>query len=218
MNIIVTDLEGTLTTGSSWKGIRSFYKEHYSAWRYQRFFLPWIPLYIMVYAGLLNRRVAMMNWMQAEVKLFQNMSLVDFQKMAEWVVDEVMWPSRRMDVLEELEQKHQAGAKLALVSSAYQPIVDVFASRMDAIPIGSQLITKAGQIQGLVDPLNAYEYKADYIRKVFDEPISAAYGDTLSDLPMLEMSQNPVAVYPDKEMRQVAMQRGWRIIPEGDVD
>ena len=46
-----------------------------------------------------------------------------------------------------------------------------------------------------------------------DARIVAAYGDTLSDLPMMEMSEQPVAVYPDAKLRRVAEERGWRIVP-----
>jgi len=43
--------------------------------------------------------------------------------------------------------------------------------------------------------------------------IVAAYGNTISDLPMLEMSEQPVAVYPDAKLRRVAERRGWRVMP-----
>ena len=43
-----------------------------------------------------------------------------------------------------------------------------------------------------------------------DCKIYAAYGDTLSDVPLLERSKNPVAVYPDEPLRQTALERGWR--------
>lgn len=39
-----------------------------------------------------------------------------------------------------------------------------------------------------------------------------AYGATLADLPILEMSRAPVAVCPDARLRAVVQQRGWRIM------
>lgn len=41
---------------------------------------------------------------------------------------------------------------------------------------------------------------------------SRAYGDSLDDLPMLELVERPVAVNPSSELRLVAEERGWRII------
>ena len=56
---------------------------------------------------------------------------------------------------------------------------------------------------------------ADNIRIGVASPFTgdlAAYGDTASDISMLGMSQQPVAVCPDDELRKVAVARGWKII------
>ncbi len=45
-------------------------------------------------------------------------------------------------------------------------------------------------------------------------PLIVAYGDTRSDIPMLSLAQEAVAVYPDPQLRQVALDRGWRILEE----
>jgi hypothetical protein len=42
-----------------------------------------------------------------------------------------------------------------------------------------------------------------------DLSASYAYADSISDLQLLEMVSNPVAVYPDERLRQVARDRGW---------
>jgi len=41
---------------------------------------------------------------------------------------------------------------------------------------------------------------------------SYAYGDRVQDIPMLEMVDHPVAVYPDKELLTCANERGWTAI------
>ena len=38
------------------------------------------------------------------------------------------------------------------------------------------------------------------------------YSDSMNDLPLLEKAQNPVATNPDARLRQLAIQRGWRIL------
>ena len=40
---------------------------------------------------------------------------------------------------------------------------------------------------------------------------SYAYSDSITDLPMLEVVGNPVAVNPDKDLRRIAEERGWQI-------
>ncbi len=40
---------------------------------------------------------------------------------------------------------------------------------------------------------------------------SYAYGDSISDLPMLEAVGNPVAVNPDKRLLAAAQERNWQV-------
>jgi phosphoserine phosphatase len=44
------------------------------------------------------------------------------------------------------------------------------------------------------------------------ERVDYAYGDTEQDLPLLEHADHPTAVYPDKKLKTVALDRGWEII------
>lgn len=39
-----------------------------------------------------------------------------------------------------------------------------------------------------------------------------AYSDSHLDVPFMEASGNPVAVRPDKQLRQISLQKGWRIL------
>ena len=38
------------------------------------------------------------------------------------------------------------------------------------------------------------------------------YSDSMNDLPLLEKAQHPVATNPDARLRQLAIERGWRIL------
>jgi putative phosphoserine phosphatase/1-acylglycerol-3-phosphate O-acyltransferase len=42
---------------------------------------------------------------------------------------------------------------------------------------------------------------------------SAAYADSVTDAPLLELVGHPVAVYPDPGLRSLAEKRSWRIFP-----
>jgi len=223
MNIIVSDIEGTLSTGSSWQALRTYYKAHFNPRAYNRFFIRWVPRYLLVKLGLRSRRGAMFDWMLDEVQLFRGMSPLEFDKMAEWVVETEMWPKRRRDVLSALEDRRGAGTQILVVSSAYQPIVAAFARRIEVAPdgvtpIGSHLVLEDGYITGIALPINAYEHKAEAVLAHLGDPVNegtsiiAAYGDTASDIPMMELSGSPVAVYPDSELRRIAGTRGWQII------
>ena len=103
MSVVVSDIEGTLITGSSWKGLGSYYKEHFSPWRYNLFFARWIPRYLFVGLGIMSRREAIHKWMLDEILLFNGMRLNEFRRMAESIVERVMWPNRRPEIIMEIE-------------------------------------------------------------------------------------------------------------------
>ena len=49
----------------------------------------------------------------------------------------------------------------------------------------------------------------------YDLARSVAYSDSVSDLPMMERVGEAVAVNPDRELRELARERGWRIVEVG---
>jgi phosphoserine phosphatase len=218
MAFIVSDIEGTLTTGSSWKALRTYYKTHFNPRTYDWFFIRWIPRYFLVSLGLLSRRKAMFDWMQEEVQLFKGFSHYEFNQMADWVVENEMWPKRRLDVLAEIEHDRQDGVQVLAVSSAYLPIVEAFSRKIGAMPIGTPVRFVDGRLKGIELPINAYEYKAQAVLHLIGDTnqgethILSAYGDTISDLPMMELSRSPVAVYPNSALKQIAESRGWQVI------
>ena len=214
MNLILTDLEGTLTTGSSWRGFRGYFKEHYSPLAYNLFFARFLPRFPLMKLGLLNHHKTMTAWMQAEIALMQGMPIGEINAMAEEAVYREMWPKCRPEMLSELEKKRLAGAQIVIVSAAYQPIVEAFARKINAEAIGTPLLVDDGRLVGLSPPVTSDQHKVERVLERYpDARILAAYGDTLSDVPMLEMSEQPVAVYPDRRLRRVAEQRGWRVMP-----
>lgn len=213
MEIAISDVEGTLTTGSSWRALQRYFKGHNNPWIYHRFFLGWVPRYLLVKLGVSSRRKAMDRWMQEEVRLFRGYRCSEFDQMAEWVVEHEMWPQRRKSVIAELEAYRQEGVKIILSSSAYQPIVEAFGRKIGADVIGSSLVYEQGRVSGVKLPINAYEEKAAGIERHYKGAyVLAAYGDTSSDIPMMALSQAPVAVFPNPRLRQEAVDRGWRIL------
>jgi len=131
-----------------------------------------------------------------------------------WAGHNEMWPKCRPDVLLELDKKRLSGAQIVVVSGAYQPIVEAFARKMEAQAIGTQLIFENSRLSSIELPVNSYQHKAEKVRSSYlDTHIVTAYGDTLSDLPMLEMSEQPVVLYPDAKLLRVAEERRWRVMP-----
>lgn len=75
-----------------------------------------------------------------------------------------------------------------------------------------------GAYTGRLDgPFCYREGKADIMRTMAEEhgwdlAASYAYSDSVSDLPMLRVVGNPVAINPERELLEIAEREGWQII------
>jgi len=213
MDIVLSDIEGTLTTGSSWRALGKYLIQHGSRWTYFLFLLRWLPRFPFVKMGWVNRQKGMTAWMLGEISLLAGKTRVEIEEIAAWIVKNEMWPKRRPEVIQELLQQQSAGKKIVLVSSAYQPFVEAFARQLEAEAIGSDLVYNQEILSGLALPVNAYQQKAEKVSSQYHgEPIVAAYGDTASDIQMLMLSQEPIAVYPSRKLLEKAKSKGWRIL------
>lgn len=215
--IVAADLEGTLTTGETWKGIGRYLSESGRSGQriaYRLFFLTHLPGALLVKAHVLPKPWYRERWMVDLARLFKGWDEAALRRMAEWVVEHELWAQRRPAVIAELEAHRRAGATLILASATYQPVIEVFAARCGARAIGTQLEVAGGCATGRLDGrLNAGSEKAERLRRaIAPERPSIAYGDSASDIPMLELATTAVAVQPDAGLRAQAARRGWRVL------
>lgn len=212
--IVAVDLDGTLTAGETWKGVGRYLTEHGRARAYRAFFLAHLPGALLVKARLLSRSWYRDRWMVDLARLFEGWDEPELQRMAEWVVGNELWPLRRPSVIAEIEAHRRGGASLILASATYQPVLDAFAERCTARPIGTPLELVDGIATGrIVGRVNSGRAKADRLAAAIrPERVAIAYGDSASDIPMLELSADPVAVHPDAGLRRLAARRGWRVL------
>lgn len=211
---VVFDLEGTLTRGATWKGVGRYVREHRSALRYSAFFAAHLPGVALVNVGLMRRERYKITWITDEVRLLAGADAAEVQRMAAFVVEEEMWPRRRADVLAELEAHRAAGERVLIASGTYQPIAGAFAARLGVEALGTALEVRDGRLTGrLAEPVQNGAHKVDAVRAYLGgEAVTAAYGDTAPDAPLLAIAAAPTAVYPDDALRQMAVAGGWRIL------
>mgnify|MGYP000483429569 CR=1 FL=1 len=212
--IVATDVEGTLTTGETWKAVGHYLTTHGRARVYRAFFFAHLPGALLVKAGLLSRSWYRDRWMEDLARLLAGWDERELGRMAEWVVERELWPLRRPSVIAELEAHRRGGASLIAVSAMYQPVLEAFAGRCGARALGTELEVVGGIITGrIVGRVNSGSAKADRLAAAIGpERVAVAYGDTASDIPMLELSAAPVAVQPDAALRKLAARRGWRVL------
>ncbi len=117
-----------------------------------------------------------------------------------------------------IAEHKQQGHLLILVTGSLDFIAKPLADFMgfDAV-LATGLKTKQEYYTGEIKGVSLQgEEKATAIKKIAQEldidlSQSFAYGDSLSDLAMLETVGNSIVVNPSQKLRKIAQQRGWRI-------
>jgi HAD superfamily hydrolase (TIGR01490 family) len=122
------------------------------------------------------------------------------------------------EALELVAAHRAAGERTYVVSAALQEIVDGVAAEagLDGA-IGTLCEVVGGVYTGRpLRPVHA-SGKAEAVREVaerddLDLAASTAYSDSHTDVPFLETVGHPVAVNPDRALRRIARERGWRVL------
>jgi HAD superfamily phosphoserine phosphatase-like hydrolase len=209
---VASDIEGTLTTAETWKALARYLREHGRTREYNRFFSRRFPKALLSQTGLIHKRTFQNQWIKDLIGLFAGYTTDEFDTIAEWVVENELWPKRRQDVIAAFSS-HRNEA-LWIASGTYQPIAEAFAKRLNAKAIGTGLELTNNTLTGrILNEVNVATTKAKALQNVLgSEKIYSAYGDSEADIPMLQLSQKPVAVYPDKVLRHMALKSGWEIL------
>lgn len=214
MGAVASDLEGTLTTGETWRVLGEFLKTHGRAAQYRRFFYTHLPGVVLVRVGLINGQRFRERWFEGLTALLRGFSRRQVDELMRMLVDE-LWRARRVTVIAELERLRANGARLLIASGTYQPVVAAFAERIGADAIGTGLeFDASGCATGrLLGTVSTGQTKAARVREwLSGDVLIVAYGDTEGDIPMLSMAAQPVAVCPDAALLAKARASGWRII------
>ncbi len=111
-----------------------------------------------------------------------------------------------------------AGQRVWLVSAAPVELATIIAKRLGLTgALGTVSETSGGVYTGrlvgrpLHGPAKAEAVRALAQREGLDLARCAAYSDSSNDIPMLSLVGHPVAINPDKRLRQHARDLGWRI-------
>lgn len=133
------------------------------------------------------------------------------------VLEEVISPLIYAEALELIHDHRSAGRLICIVSSSPAEVVEPLARMLH---VDRYIATRArvldGRYTGELEFYGYGAYKAQAISELAQELAldlegSWAYSDSITDLPMLEAVGHAVAVNPDKGLRRIALQRGWKI-------
>jgi HAD superfamily hydrolase (TIGR01490 family) len=133
-------------------------------------------------------------------------------------MDTAFRPHVYRDALDLVASHRERGEKSFVVSAALQEIVDALVPELGLDGgRGSTAEVENGAYTGrLVRRLDG-RAKADVLAELastegVDLDESTAYSDSAGDVPFLEAVANAVAVNPDRRLRAIAAERGWRVL------
>ena len=210
--IVVSDMMGTLTTGSPVLGLVDWVRHNQSKRQAQLYMLSIAPAYFVAKRGWIDWQKWGQDLMVKSLKMVRQATPEKMKAVGEWAVEHDIWKKRRQDVLSRLAGHKSQGAQVYIASSVVEPLIEPFARRIGAQTIGTPVEYRNGRVQ-LAGELTASEKKIEQVlSRLGVERVDFAYGDTLMDVPLLEHADHPVAVYPDEPLKEYALGRGWEIL------
>ena len=175
-------------------------------------FLPKIAYYLIL------DRVSRTRFNQVFYRNYRRMNAAEFKVLSAEMFETYLRPKIFSEAVSQIQEHKQQGMSIVLVTGSLDFIVQPIADYLGVdFVLAPQLREQSGQFTGelTTEPLIG-EQKAEAIQ-VFAEQHeislidSYAYGDSQSDLPMLECVGNPVVVNPGKALRQKALDAAWEL-------
>ena len=142
----------------------------------------------------------------------------DLRQIGHDIVVEVIGPRIYPGMRRVIDAHHADGDKTFLVTAAPRELAERIAAYLG---MDGALGTEAELVDGtytgrLVGPVLHGPAKLDAVVGLADEQgidlrASSAYSDSVNDRPLLEGVGHPVAVNPDRMLRELAAERGWPV-------
>lgn len=130
---------------------------------------------------------------------------------------EVVDPLVYDEATELIAQHREDGYDIVIVSASGAEVVEPIGAMLGAdVVIATTIEVADGRYTGEIGFYAYGENKATAVRELatergYDLAACHAYSDSVSDLPMLEAVGHPVAINPDRELRAIALERGWPV-------
>lgn len=222
MKLAIFDFDGTIYKEETFDLFMNHLKEQPKfAKRYQQFYasilFPYMCYKLRLYPegkmkeNLMKKYLnALSGYTEAEIRAF-------FDEAAVYMKD-----AFHTEIVKRLKQHADNGMYTMIVSGAYTPVLETAVTHLPVDKIIGTDIPFTNDTYEAISPI----YHVQSIRKKvvvqdhlhgknIDWENSYAYGDSYSDLPVLDLVGNPVAVKPDGKLRHIAMRKQWEII-EGE--
>lgn len=186
--------------------------------------------------GLVNRRAVLKSSVAQFVYLLQGADEDQMDRMRDYLAEMCAgWPVQQVrdivaetlhDLIDPLvyaeavalfDEHRAAGRDVVIVSSSGEEVVGPIGEMLGVDDVvATRMVVEDGAYTGEIAFYAYGEFKAVAMRALVEErgydlADCWAYSDSATDLPMLELVGNPVAVNPDRALRRIAVEREWPV-------
>ena len=219
--LAVFDLDGTLFEGNIITAFLLHHRKHkVNRLRLYLYFASHSLLVLLWKIGLYSAMSMRGMWAKNMSWLMTGMSIEDGHRCFEWIADNYVVPQIRQDVYKRVLGDLEDGFRVILLSGTPLPLLKVITHKLGLREcVGTPLKTINGKYNGRIEPPVAQgpgkierlkEYLSDQAEHI-DWLHSYAYADSITDEGFLSLFGNPVAVYPDPALADLATERNWHI-------
>lgn len=154
---------------------------------------------------------------EALTRIIKDRESEPLRQVAQDALQEVITPFIYAEARELIEWHREQGHSIAIVTASASIMVQPIAKELGVDHLfATELEEKDGRFTGAVTHFNKGHAKVERIRELvaehgYDLDESYAYSDAATDIPMLELVGNPVAVNPDRPLKKRATEESWPI-------
>lgn len=219
MRVAIFDFDGTIYTEETFTLLMKHLKEHptYHS-SYKRFYRAIVPPYIAnklkLYPDNKMKKRSMQLYLEAFNGLTKQEMDIYFSE-----IKATMQQDFNAKVLERLKRHQEENIHILLVSGAYTQFLErVTDGLVFNQIIGTDIFYKDDKVytKNAINHVNGQQKTLKVHEALDGHQIdwenSYAYGDSFSDMPVLELVGNPVAVRPEEKLRSLANARGWEVM------
>ena len=220
MKVALFDFDGTLYPHETFETLREHLQSHPKYKKnYKRFVRYFAPTYFGYKLRLVPKIKMQRRALESYILSFKGYTKSDID---EFFSDVAKSMSRelRIPLLEKIKQLKKDNYYVVLISGAFIPLLEALFKGVgfDYIVGSTVNYNKSGQVDSKVRFERVFaERKIEILKEHFrgekiDWNNSQAYSDSISDLKMLELVGQPVAVTPDSALQSIAERNNWKII------
>jgi len=148
---------------------------------------------------------------------YRDLPAAELREQAAGVLSEFILPHVQQEAVRRIRRHRRRGDRVVLLTGALDFLVKPLEHLADEL-IAARLIERRGAFTGeLAEPPLSADGRASLTARLAVEhgvelADCHAYGDSVSDLPMLEAVGHPYAVNPDFRLAREARRRGWALL------